>query len=137
MGDRDPVIIVEKGNGSGMGAFVIGALLGAGAALLLAPKSGKETQDELKEQVRKWKGVAEERVRDAQDVLEERIDDARAGVSAKIDDVRGAVEAGRQAAVDARHDLEQKLEQSKTAYRAGVDAARTSLRDSDTPAIES
>jgi len=137
MSDRDPIVIVEKGQNSGLGAFVIGALLGAGAALLLAPKSGKETQDELRDQVRKWKGVAEEHVRDAQEVLEDRFDQARAGVNAKMDDVRGAVEAGRQAAVDARQDLEKKLETSKAAYRAGVDAARTVSRESDTPAIES
>ncbi len=137
MSDRDPVVIVEKGHNSGLGAFVIGALLGAGAALLLAPKSGKETQDELKEQVRKWKSVAEDHVRDAQDVLEDRLDQARAGVSSKMDDVRGAVEAGRQAAVDARQDIEKKLEKSKAAYRAGVDAARTTARETDTPAIES
>ena len=137
MSDRDPIVIVEKGNNAGMGAFVIGALLGAGAALLLAPKSGKETQDELKEQVRKWKGVAEERMKDAQEVVEEHIDQARAGVSSKMEDVRGAVEAGRQAAVEAREDLEHKLEKSKSAYRAGVDAARTAARETDTPSIES
>lgn len=137
MSDRDPVVIVEKGQGSGLGAFVIGALLGAGAALLLAPKSGKETQDELKEQVRKWKGVAEERMKDAQGALEGHLDQARAGVTARMDDVRGAVEAGRQAAVEARQDIEHKLEKSKAAYRAGVDAARAAARDTDTPAIES
>ena len=137
MSDRDPVVIVEKGSGSGFGAFVIGALLGAGAALLLAPKSGRETQDELKEHVRKWKGVAEERMRDAQTLVEDRLDQAKTTVSARIDDVRGAVEAGRQAAVEAREDLEMKLEQSKAAYRAGVDAARAAAREVDTPAIES
>ncbi len=137
MSDRDPIVIVEKGQGPGLGAFIVGALLGAGAALLLAPKSGKETQDELKEQVRKWKGVAEERMRDAQDVIEDHIDQAREGVAAKMGDVRGAVEAGRQAAVDARQDLEQKLDKSKAAYRAGVDAARVAARETETPTIES
>lgn len=137
MSEREPVIIVEKSSNSGFGAFVVGALLGAGAALLLAPKSGRETQEELKEQVQKWKGVAEDRVRDASSALERRIEDARTGVADRVDQVRGAVEAGRQAASEARQELEHKLEQSKAAYRAGVDAARQAAQDPPPPAIES
>ena len=38
--------------------------------------------------------------------------------------VKDAVESGRQAAVEARSDLEDKLERSKAAYRAGIEAAR-------------
>ena len=137
MNDREPYIVVERGGG-GFGAFVIGALLGAGAALLFAPKSGKETQEELREQVKKWKGVAEERLKDAQSAVETRIDLAREGVTEKIGTVREAVEAGRQAAVDARLDLEHKLEKSKAAYRAGMDAARAAVQEEEeTPAIES
>jgi hypothetical protein len=41
-----------------------------------------------------------------------------------VEGVRGAVESGRQAAREARSDLEHRLEQSKAAYRAGVDAAQ-------------
>ena len=137
MNDREPYIVVERGN-SGMGAFVIGALIGAGAALLLAPKSGRETQDELRDQAKKWKGVAEERLKDAQSVVETRIEQAREGVTEKIGTVREAVEAGRQAAVDARVDLEDKLERSKAAYRAGIDAARSTAQEGkETPVIES
>ncbi len=137
MNEREPYIVVERGN-SGLGAFVIGALIGAGAALLLAPKSGRETQEELREQVKKWKAVAEERVKDAQAVVETRIEQARDGVTEKLGTVREAVEAGRQAAVDARQDLETKLERSKAAYRAGMDAARAVAKEGgDTPAIES
>ena len=137
MNDREPYIVVERGGG-GFSAFVIGALLGAGAALLFAPKSGKETQEELREQVKKWKGVAEERLKDAQTAVEARIDLAREGVNEKIGTVREAVEAGRQAAVDAREDLEHKLEKSKAAYRAGMDAARAAVQEEEeTPAIES
>ena len=127
--DRDqPYIVVERGRG-GLGTFLIGALIGAGAALLLAPKSGEETQEELKAQARKWRELAEERVRDAQRSLEDRLDQAREGVHDRMETVRGAVEAGRQAAVDARGDLERKLEQSKAAYRAGIDAAREAAHD--------
>lgn len=34
---------------NGVGKFVLGALVGAGLGVLLAPKSGSETREELKE----------------------------------------------------------------------------------------
>lgn len=122
--DEVPTIIIERDGGGGIGSFLVGALVGAGLALLFAPKTGEETQEDLKERARKLKGVAEDRVREAQKQLEARMEQARKGVHDKVDDVREAVDAGRQAAVEARDDLERRLERSKAAYRAGIDAAR-------------
>jgi gas vesicle protein len=129
MRDRDdvPYIVIERETGGGVGSFLAGALLGAGLALLFAPKSGKETQEELRARAKQLKEVAEERVRDASRQLEERLDQARDGLSARVSQVKDAVESGRQAASEARHDLEDKLEKSKAAYRAGIDAARASV----------
>lgn len=130
MRDHDdvPTIVIERGSGGGVGSFLLGAIVGAGIALLFAPKSGEETQQELKEQARKLRSVADERVKEAQRQLEERLDEARDGVTARVDEVRDAVTAGRDAAVDARADLEDKLERSKAAYRAGVGAARETVK---------
>ena len=129
MRDHDdvPYIVIERDSGGGAGSFILGALVGAGLALLFAPKSGEETQEELKEQARKLRVVAEERVREAQRQLEERLDVAREGVSGRYEEVRDAVNAGRSAAVEARGELEDKLERSKKAYRAGVSAARETV----------
>ncbi len=129
MRDHDdvPYIVIERDSGGGAGSFLLGALVGAGLALLFAPKSGEETQEELKEQARKLRVVAEERVREAQRQLEERLDVAREGVAGRYEEVRDAVNAGRSAAVDARGELEDKLERSKKAYRAGVSAARETV----------
>ena len=126
MSDRDtPYIIVERGNGgSGLGAFVIGALLGAGAALLLAPRTGEETQAELKAQAQKLRQLAEEKVKEAGTVLNDRLDTVREVAHERIEHVKGAVEAGRDAARDARVELEDRLARSKAAYKAGVEAAR-------------
>lgn len=124
--DEGPYIVIERGGGgSGVGAFILGALVGAGAALLFAPRSGEETQQELKDRALKLKSAAETRMREAQKQLEDRLDTAREGVQHRVEGVRGAVEAGRKAAVEARDELERKLERSKAAYRAGVDAARS------------
>lgn len=121
--DDVPCIVIER-EGSGVGSFLIGALLGAGVALLLAPRSGDETQAELRERARGLRGAAEDRVRAAQRDLEARLDRAREGVEARVGRVRDAVEAGREAAREARDELEDRLERSRAAYEAGVSAAR-------------
>ena len=133
MRDQDdvPYIVIERGGGSQTGSFIMGALLGAGLALLFAPKSGEDTQAELKERARQLRDTAEDKVRVAQKQLEERLDQARTGVSEGMDSVKEAVSAGRQAAVDARGELEHKLEKSKAAYRAGIDAAKESVVNAD------
>lgn len=125
MRDREevPYIVVSRESG-GAGSFILGALVGAGIALLFAPKSGKETQEDLKVRAMELRDAAEDRVREASRQLEERLDQAREGVHARVDRVKDAVESGRQAAHEARVDLEDKLERSKAAYRAGIDAAR-------------
>lgn len=125
--DETSYIVIERDRGGGIGSFVLGALVGAGLALLFAPKSGEETQEDLKEHARKLRSAAEERVREAQRQLEERLDDVREGVQTRFDGVREAVDQGRAAATDARSDLERRLQRSKAAYRAGVDAARDAI----------
>ena len=125
--DEGPYIVIERESGGGVGSFVLGALVGAGLALLFAPKTGAETQEELKEQARKLRVIAEERVRDAQLQLEERFGEAREGVASRYDEVRDAVSAGRAAAADARTELEGRLDRSKSAYRAGMSAAREAV----------
>ena len=122
--DETPYIVIEREGGGGIGSFLIGTLVGAGLALLFAPKTGEETQEELKTRALKLKDVAQERVRDAQSSLEGHLSTAREHIQSRVDNVREAVDSGRQAAIDARGELEKKLERSKAAYRAGIEAAR-------------
>ena len=122
--DEAPYFVIEREGGGGIGSFVLGALVGAGLALLFAPKSGEETQEEIKTRAIKLKDVAQERVREAQTNLEGRLSTAREHLQTRVEHVREAVDSGRKAAVDARDDLEKKLERSKAAYRAGIEAAR-------------
>ena len=128
MGDqRDaPTIVIERDSGGGLGSFVLGALVGAGLALLFAPKTGEETQKELKARALKLRSATEGRLRQAQTRLEERLGEAREGVHARVETVKEAVDAGRVAAREARDELERKLVKSKAAYRAGIEAARES-----------
>lgn len=131
MREEDGYIIIERERSGGVGSFLVGALVGAGLALLFAPQSGEETQEELKARARKLRDAAEEKMRVAQQSLEERLDDARHGVEARVDSVKEAVESGRHAAREARKELGDRIERSKAAYRAGADAARSTAQSGD------
>lgn len=125
MRDREqvPYIIVERDSG-GVGVFLLGALLGAAAALLFAPGSGEETQREIRQRVTRLRDAAEQRVKGVQQQLGERLEHTREEVRDRVDALRDAVESGKQAASDARADLENRIERTKAAYRAGVEASR-------------
>ena len=106
-------VIIEKDGRPEIGAFLLGALVGAGIALLFAPSSGQETQRRIREQARRLRTLTEDRVRNLREDLGSRLDSARS-----------AADQGRLAAADARTDLEDRLARSKAAYREGLDAAR-------------
>ena len=106
-------VIIEKDGRPEVGAFLLGALVGAGLALLFAPTSGEETQRRIREQARRLRSLTEDRVR----VLRE-------DLGSRLDATRKVADQGRFAASDARAELEDKLARSKAAYRAGLDAAR-------------
>ena len=59
--DDRRVVFVERG-GSSVKALLLGALIGAGLALLYAPQSGEETRRGLKRRLRKVRALAEEKV---------------------------------------------------------------------------
>jgi gas vesicle protein len=72
-------------------AFLLGAAVGAGVALLLAPASGEETRRRLSDGARKLGEDLDDKVKGAKDELKN-----RAG------DVKAAIGAGRDAYVRAR-----------------------------------
>lgn len=131
----DPYIVIEKHSG-GVSDFLLGALIGAGVALLFAPRSGRETRRDISRRAR----AAQDRVRDvaegvtdqvvdtfegARARIEEQLETARSKIVAKKDQVSRAMEAGREAAHQARTDLERRLAETKAAYNAGAEVARS------------
>ncbi len=111
-------VVVEKDGRSEIGAFLLGALVGAAVALLLAPGSGEDTQRRLKEQAKRLRSLTEDRMKGLREDLGLRVESAK-----------GVVEQGKRLAADARADLEDKLERSKAAYRAGAADARAGDRE--------
>jgi gas vesicle protein len=77
--------------GGYLAAFAIGALVGTGAALLYAPRSGKETRDLLAKKGRDLKGKASDALDDATDF-----------VQGKKAELAAAIEAGKDAMRDER-----------------------------------
>ena len=89
----------EEGYSSGsvLLAFVLGGMVGAGVALLLAPQSGTETRrkikelaDDVKEKATDYAGTAKEKVVSTVDMAKELYEEKKSAVAA-------AVEAGKEA----------------------------------------
>lgn len=142
-----PVVIVEK-RGSGFAAFFWGAVVGAATALLFAPKSGEETQQELREGARRLKEGANEKLSEIRDSLGEGYERARDEVETRVETARDtiqdrrhkaeeALKAGKEAARRARTDLEQRVAESKAAYRSSLEDGSGSDEPSDEPDEES
>ncbi len=134
--DDEPYIVIEKHSG-GAGNLLLGVLIGAGVALLFAPKSGVETRRDIRRGAKRAgdvvKGVADDvtgqvvdTFESARTKVEEQLDSARSAIATKKRQVSRAMAAGREAAVEARGDLERRLAETKAAYQAGADVARGS-----------
>lgn len=125
--DDEPYVVIERSE-PGIGAFVLGAAVGAGLALLFAPRTGEETRRDLQRRARKVGDQAQELVAEVTGSVGEKIQSARRSVEEQIDatvnavdikrrQVSSAVDAGRAAAQQARVELEQRIAETKAAYK--------------------
>jgi len=132
--DDLPYIVIER-RSAGITPFLWGALLGVGAALLFAPRSGEETQQELRQGVLRLRTAAEDRVSEVRDSvteavtrtrdrLQDQMDTVRDSVEERAERARQALDAGRRAAHEARVELERRVENAKDSYAAASEAAR-------------
>lgn len=106
--DDRPYVVVERRSG-GLGAFFMGTALGVGIALLLAPRSGRETRQEIQESVERLKRNAENTLKQVQDTVADTIQDARREMDDRIGQARDAMQAGREAARETRDQLEHRI----------------------------
>ncbi|MEI6738962.1 MAG: YtxH domain-containing protein [Gemmatimonadaceae bacterium] len=135
--DDERVLVVEQKGGPGIGTFLLGLAIGAGAALLFAPASGQETRERLRRQVRRAGGRVRDVVDDLGDEFTDRVDRARDGLASRAQAMADVVDVGRDAVRDAREELERALADSKRAYaearRAYRDAHRRDAMHGDPP----
>ena len=80
-----------------LGWFFLGALAGAAAALLLAPKTGRETRELLAERGGDFLKVAQERAGDSQARAGDLLDKGREYLGEQTQRLTSAFEAGRAA----------------------------------------
>ena len=118
--DDDRVVVVERGRDTGIGMLLLGLAIGAGAALLMAPASGRETRERLQDGARRasrrMKDVADELGDDVSERVSRVRERTRDAVGSRADAVRDAVHVGREAASRARSELERNLADAKSAY---------------------
>jgi gas vesicle protein len=74
--------------GGYLAAFAIGALIGTGAALLYAPRSGKETRELIAKKGRALKGQAADAIEDAKDFIDGKKAELAAAIEAGKDAMR-------------------------------------------------
>jgi gas vesicle protein len=125
--EPQPYVVIEERD-SVVGPFLLGIALGAGVALLFAPQSGEETRGGIARSARRAKGAAQDFVEDVSDTVSDKFREVRSTVEEKIEQTLDAVDdkkrrvtnafhAGRAAAREARGELEQRIAESKAAYK--------------------
>ena len=88
----------ERGFGiTAVVAFLGGAALGAIAALLLAPQSGRRTREQLRGYARKAEDTIREAASEAGQRFEEAVSEGKEYVEARKSVLREAFDAGREA----------------------------------------
>ena len=58
--ENEPYVVIERESSTGIMPFLIGAALGAGVALLLAPRSGADTRRDIKRRANRVRRAAED-----------------------------------------------------------------------------
>lgn len=127
--DEGPYVVIDRRPNS-VGPFLIGLAIGAAAALLFAPRTGRATRRDIGRRALRVRRAAErvatdvtdgvvDTFQDARRKVEEQIDSARTAIDLKRQQVHRAMDAGRAAAHEAREELEQRIAESKAAQGAG------------------
>ncbi len=125
--EGEPFVVIEREE-PGIGTLLLGVAIGAGVALLLAPRSGADTRRMIGHRARRTgdrmrdaaTGVADNvttHVNDVRNRVVERVGAARDAVRRGQDHVLDAVDAGRFAAGEARSELERRIAENKAARR--------------------
>ena len=86
------------------GGFLVGTIAGVMAGLLLAPKSGRETREQLFGQ---------------------------GGIGGQVDRIKGAIGAGKDSAADQNEALRRKIEETRERLRGQMDAGGNGVGGED------
>jgi len=112
----DRVVFVERGGGSGLGWFVLGAALGAGLGILFAPRSGADTRRDLGRRFDDLKERAEESLEELSEGIADGKERVRARIERWVDGTREAAEEEEKPPT-AREELERRLSDARARRR--------------------
>jgi gas vesicle protein len=89
----------DQGNSAGTMflSFLAGAAVGAGLALLYAPKTGRELRDKISELTDDAVGKIKDYASEAQEKIKSTIEDSKEIISEKKSIITSAIEAGKEA----------------------------------------
>lgn len=115
---------MAKGKKFGLG-ILIGAIAGVVTGILAAPKSGKETREDIKKKAHEVKGSAERKLKDAHKELGKISDD----VKAKGKDLQGK-------AKDEVDELGKKVDELKDRVKSAITSIKSGDDDNDDATID-
>ncbi len=107
---------MSKNNKFGFG-IILGAIAGVIAGFLTAPKSGKETREDIKKKAHEVKGSAERRLKDAHKELGKLIDDT----TAKAEKLKGQARDELKYLTSKAEDLKAQIKSAITSIKSGDD----------------
>ncbi|SNB44953.1 YtxH domain-containing protein [Geobacter sp. DSM 9736] len=106
----------RNGNTAVLGALMLvaGGIIGAGVALLFAPKTGKETREDLGRYATKTRRRAEEVVDDLSSSISEMVDKVGEKASELLDSGKDAAGTARESLLKAIDEGQEKLEKQRS-----------------------
>jgi gas vesicle protein len=130
--DGPPYVVIERRD-SGIAPLLLGIAIGAGAALLFAPRSGADTRRLIGDRARSAGDAAQRKANELIDTVTDTISEVSNRVTEQVeatkstvrkqrDDLLDALDAGRSAAHEARLELERKLAERKQTRHDGKDS---------------
>ncbi len=90
--EREPNVVVERRSGGGIGLFLLGAVVGAGLALLYAPQAGVDTRADLRRGARRARRKARDFAAEASEVVQDVVRTTRATAKDVAGEAREALE---------------------------------------------
>ncbi len=115
---------MAKGKKFGIG-IILGAIAGVVAGFLTAPKSGKETREDIRKKAGEVKGTAERKLKDAHKELEGVVADAK---------VKGKDLQGK--AKDEMNELAKKAEELRAKIKSAITSIKSGDDDNDDATID-
>ncbi len=124
-------VVVVRDGGSAVKWFVVGAVLGAGVALLFAPQSGEETRRAIRRRARELRDYAEDTMDDLGDRFEEGRERVKRTIGDKVESAKDSLQEAKTTAGDvvdafrgaggtARDELERRLASARSRRKAAV-----------------